>query len=461
MFTYIANDPKVNITESLSGFPFQQSTHPFTVKFFTNQIGPTSGGPKNVKMGLSMSAYCSVARAIDVFLKNLPSGVEITKWAALNNLPINPLKAKAAPNAYYNRRELAFYYDKFPEYGWSYTALSPDIVCHETGHALWDSLRPDGWTVQTLEASAYHEAFAECMAVCSAIESAETINAVIAATGGNIMTVNDITYTSEELGYILQTFYDEAPYANNDFWGSMINSYNYVDPSTLPGNGNYDELLKEPHSFARIWTGAWYEMMGYLYSSMSGSSVEKWQSARDLLLSTQIRAMKDVAFTPTLYSALANEILTASETTEFGNGAYTSAYESIFASRNIATTSRRGLRVKRLADYAFDDHHAIRSKTHIKVYERSKKLVRLADYYKGSPKNKLHEILVPVHIQNAYHFDSKGILLRESVSSHETALKAVTDYVDYLHEENLVGNHAKATHQIGKKGVLKRRRICS
>lgn len=462
-FNYIANDPKLPLlTEEFTCWPFQDGQR-INVKGFNFQSGTTTGAPAAAKIGLGASAYCSVRRAMDVFMANLPNGVEVTQWASRNKnvLPVTPLKAKTDLNAYYNRKELAFFYNNFNGYGWVYAALSPDVVCHETGHALWDALRPDGWSVATLEANAYHEAFAECMAVATAIESDITANSVLTATGGNINTVNDITYTAEEFGYIFENYYDIAPYAVNDFWGSMINNFTYVLPSTLPANGEYSELLKEPHSFARVWDGAWYDMIVAVYNSLSGTQLDRFRNARNIVLGTQLRAMKDVVFTSSLYAAIGNEMLTASETSEFGSGAYTSIFENVFANRNIGVMSRAGLRTKKVSDYSFNEPKVVRNKHHTKVYERNQKSIRIRDYYKKTRQNDLYDVLVPTCFDNSYHFNDKGILLRETTSDSTTTIAAVKDYLDYLKDNDLVGKHKKATHVVSKNGVLKRRKICS
>src|SRR5437879_1450998 len=45
-----------------------------------------------------------------------------------------------------------------------FSGESPDVVCHEMGHAVLDALRPQLFNAQTIEAAAFHEAFGDMTA---------------------------------------------------------------------------------------------------------------------------------------------------------------------------------------------------------------------------------------------------------------------------------------------------------
>src|SRR5256886_11198540 len=71
-------------------------------------------------------------------------------------------------NAYYDRRELAFFHDTVARTT-VYTGESPDVLCHELGHALLDALRRELWAAMSLEVAAFHEPFGDISALLPAL----------------------------------------------------------------------------------------------------------------------------------------------------------------------------------------------------------------------------------------------------------------------------------------------------
>ncbi len=67
-------------------------------------------------------------------------------------------------NAEYNRQSLSFRkWDT--EDRTIQTGASTDAVAHEVGHAVLDSIRPELWDSTSVEPAAFHEAFADCLAL--------------------------------------------------------------------------------------------------------------------------------------------------------------------------------------------------------------------------------------------------------------------------------------------------------
>jgi hypothetical protein len=72
-------------------------------------------------------------------------------------------------NAYYDRTELAFFHQKLGQVTY-YSGESPDVVCHEMGHACLDAHRPELWDAPFIEAGAFHESFGDMSAILSALQ---------------------------------------------------------------------------------------------------------------------------------------------------------------------------------------------------------------------------------------------------------------------------------------------------
>jgi hypothetical protein len=75
-------------------------------------------------------------------------------------------------NAFYDRNALNFFHGPSPN-GTVFSDESPDIVCHEMGHAILDSLKPQLWGVGSHEAAAFHESFGDISAILSALQLQE------------------------------------------------------------------------------------------------------------------------------------------------------------------------------------------------------------------------------------------------------------------------------------------------
>jgi hypothetical protein len=98
-------------------------------------------------------------------------------------------------NAYYDPAEIALFFGYFPSSGETvdtlpgqtiFTCLSYDIVAHETTHALVDSLRMHFTEATSPDTLAFHEAFADIVALFQHFSNREALIETIRRTGGLI-----------------------------------------------------------------------------------------------------------------------------------------------------------------------------------------------------------------------------------------------------------------------------------
>jgi len=101
----------------------------------------------------------------------------VKHWEPGAVLPVN-LDKGVDLNAYYDRTELAFFHEKVGQTTY-YSGESPDVVCHEMGHACLDAHRPELWDAPFIEAGAFHESFGDMSAILSALQLPEMRNAVL------------------------------------------------------------------------------------------------------------------------------------------------------------------------------------------------------------------------------------------------------------------------------------------
>ena len=95
-------------------------------------------------------------------------------------------------NAYYSpaKRALLFGYfrstDASAGASWIFTALSHDIIVHETTHAMLDGLHRRYAEATSIDSLAFHEAFADIVALISHFTLTEAVSAYIQEKGGSL-----------------------------------------------------------------------------------------------------------------------------------------------------------------------------------------------------------------------------------------------------------------------------------
>ena len=89
-------------------------------------------------------------------------------WEVGSILPVE-LDFGTDLNAFYDRKGLKFFHGSAGERT-VFSGESPDIVCHELGHALLDSFKPQLFDAASIEVAAFHESFGDMSAILSALQ---------------------------------------------------------------------------------------------------------------------------------------------------------------------------------------------------------------------------------------------------------------------------------------------------
>ncbi|MGE0489397.1 MAG: hypothetical protein AB7S38_09300 [Vulcanimicrobiota bacterium] len=164
--------------------------------------------------------------------------------------------AEDFPNAFYYRPAGNLFFFNYHSGGQATsTGNSGEIVGHEAGHAILDALRPNLMGSFSFEAAAFHEAFGDAVSILMSLEDERTLALAARQTGGDLSNPNIISELGEEMG----------PAIGRSSVRDARNNFRYVDPDSLPDPSNErvpaDQLARESHSFARVWTGAFYELL--------------------------------------------------------------------------------------------------------------------------------------------------------------------------------------------------------
>ena len=87
-----------------------------------------------------------------------------------------------------------------------YSGESPDVVCHEMGHACLDAHRPELFDAPFIEAGAFHESFGDMSAILSALQLPSVRAAVLAGVKGYKST--QLSRCAEQLGEAIRQVKD-------------------------------------------------------------------------------------------------------------------------------------------------------------------------------------------------------------------------------------------------------------
>jgi len=200
------------------------------------------------------SAAEAAARGAAFWRPLIPAGTTWQVGATLNLL----LDEGEDFNAYYDRRALNFFHGTAGGRT-VYSGESPDIVCHEQGHAILDALRPELFDAGTIEAAAFHEAFGDMSALLAALQLPSMRTAVLAETDGDLSRTSRLSRLAEQLGWSIRQFRPDA--VEDDCLRNAANQFFYTSPEALPSNAPAVSLSSEPHSFSRVFTGAFLEAL--------------------------------------------------------------------------------------------------------------------------------------------------------------------------------------------------------
>jgi hypothetical protein len=273
------------------------------------------------------NAACALRRGADFWGTRVPKN---TAWQ-----PGGTLKATLDHgqdlNAYYDRAGLWFFHATSAGKT-VYSGESPDVLCHELGHAILDSIRPELWDAMSAEVAAFHESFGDMSAILSALRLPSMRAAVISETGGTLYHNSRLSRLAEQLGAAIRLIQPDA--VDPDCLRNAVNSFFYRDPLTIPHSGPASHLTSEPHNFSRVFTGGFFEALSGMAATIASPATDKalYTASRDAgqLL---VKAVIAAPIVPGYYAQVAAHMVEADQA-DF-SGKYGAAIKSAFVRRGI------------------------------------------------------------------------------------------------------------------------------
>src|SRR6185295_11542200 len=121
-----------------------------------------------------------------------------------------------------------------------FSGESPDVACHEMGHAFLDAIRPQLFDVASVEAAAFHESFGDMTAILSNLQIPSFRQTVFNETQGKINRASRLSRLAEQLGAAIRVQHPDA--VARDCLRNAANSFFYRDPQTIPPSGPASQL---------------------------------------------------------------------------------------------------------------------------------------------------------------------------------------------------------------------------
>ena len=231
------------------------------------------------------------------------------RWHPGATLPID-LDLGLDLNAFYDRVGLRFFHG-FADGRTVFSGESPDVVCHELGHAILDAIKPQLWNAASIEVAAFHESFGDVSAILCALQLQSLRIAVLQETGNSVHRASRLSRLACQLGWAIRQSSPSA--VEPDCLRSAVNSFFYRDPDTIPTNAPATSLSSEPHSFSRVFTAAMFEGLANMFQTFSDrdeQSLLKTSEDAALILIAAIRAANVV---PNFYSQVAAHVLNVAQ----------------------------------------------------------------------------------------------------------------------------------------------------
>lgn len=415
----------------------------------TNINGYVGGGQDiDSVFGQAAQCYVTINNCIKYINKIFKP---ISRWSSVKILNVYP-RAGVDFNAFYNRKALKFFYDVDPVTKTTvFTCNSADIVSHELGHAILDSMRPELYSLQSHEVWAFHEAFSDCVAIINVLLYEKAIERILEETKGDLNKSNISSRLAEEMGTAVFNSLKNKNGFLKDCLRDAFNNFVYVPPETLKDSAPENGLSRECHSFSRVWTGAWYEILIKIYekhvaSGMSGK--EALIKARDVIAATFLRATSVAPAHVRFYNSVAKQMI------ELCDKEYVSIITDVFVKRNILKQEVEALSVQQdsLEEFSYKKIYG-----HTLYHNQNSKIIILN---KDDESNPLMKLKIEIPNDSFYGFDSRGNLVSQSIPDETESINCAKACLEDLNNNNLVGEDDSCTFIIENNRLIRKHFVC-
>jgi len=249
----------------------------------------------------AVQSFAVVHQALTMCQRALSATIRWQWNSGTNVEPISVFpRAGVTQNAFYSRTEKALKFFFFNKPGAPapapviYTCRSFDIVAHETGHAVLDSLKP-GWigASSNPQTGALHESFGDIVAIFLALSQLDQVEALIVQTKGNLHNKTFLSDMAEEFGLAL----------------GRDNGLRNAD-----NDKKLSEVTNEVHDLSQVFTGGIYDVLADIFALERNIAAEDESltllKCAQYLFNLLLRAIQAAPAANATFANVVNQMLT-------------------------------------------------------------------------------------------------------------------------------------------------------
>jgi hypothetical protein len=192
-----------------------------------------------------------------------------------------------------------------------FSGESPDVVCHEFGHAVLDAVRPELWDAMAGEIAAFHESFGDMSAMLTALRLPSFATRLLTETSRRLACTSRLSRLAEQLGWGIRQCRPDA--VAPDCLREAANSFFYQPPEQLPPQAPAAQLSSEPHSLSRVFTAAFLNGLAGMFVVQTHHDENALATVAGDAGRLLIEGIKAAPVVPTYFSQVAIHMLQADQ----------------------------------------------------------------------------------------------------------------------------------------------------
>jgi hypothetical protein len=292
---YVPNDPRASAWNKAREQAPRKDRPAGRATFDPGTMPPAKPYPAGSDGALAWQVREAAFAAVEVF-EDLHGAV--ARWARAPDRKLLELTRDGGVdiNAYYDGDGVRFFHHPVGSTV-NYSGASADIVAHEVGHALLDTIRPQLWDSNYPEVAAFHEAFGDCIAMLTEMADKEMRKDLVKVIGKR----NFLETFGEDLSWAVLKVKGASWNASKP--RRARNRFQWALPSTLPDDGPGGNLINEPHSFGQVFTGCFYDIVALSFAAGANNEAALWKAASSAAQAL-FAAAKAAAITPRFFQAV-------------------------------------------------------------------------------------------------------------------------------------------------------------
>ena len=300
------------------------------------QVNGPSSAPGIYPAGTSDFRYWTaieaLTRGVNFWGQWLPVG---TRWTTTEAPMRVTLVAGEDLNANYSRWAGLRFYQKTVKGRQFFSGESPDVACHELGHAVLDALRPELFDAANTETAAFHEFFGDMSAILSALQIDSLCQKVIKETGGRLNVNSRLSRLAEQLGWAIRQLSPTA--VDRDCLRNAANRFFYQNPDDIPPSAPASQISSEVHSFSRVFTGAFLDALSRMLDVVGAANTNNLRTVSGHLGQLLVDGVHLAPINASYFSQVAAAMIQANKT-RFGDR-YGTALRSAFLEHGVLEPS--------------------------------------------------------------------------------------------------------------------------